>query len=300
MNDLQIDYFLAVADNLSFTKTAAEKYVSQPAISKQISAMEEELGVQLFHRGHKSLRLTEAGGLFAEFYRKQRQSLILLTEKAKESADEGIILRVGMGSGWSMDGIIPKIHQQLKEREIPVSIIVETYTFQQLSTAVTSNEIDLALTLQTDVPSLPHLMSFRLTSVPCFISYSNDLPLAKKPKLEPMDFQNEPFFSPVADENTYISGIVKSYCEPYGFTPRLRSVRNVESLIVGVRNGLGVAVVDEWTKASLEPNCSFLPVSGMHEIAAVWHRNNVNPGLSPFLEALAAIYYPNGNAPFDI
>ena len=61
MNDLQIDYFMAVGTNLSFTKTSQELYVSQPAISKQIKLMEEELGVRLFYRNNKKTELTEAG-----------------------------------------------------------------------------------------------------------------------------------------------------------------------------------------------------------------------------------------------
>jgi len=48
MNDLEIDYFMAVATNLSFTKTSEELYVSQPAISRQIASLEKELGVTLF------------------------------------------------------------------------------------------------------------------------------------------------------------------------------------------------------------------------------------------------------------
>ena len=58
MNDLQIDYFMAVGTNLSFTKTSQELYVSQPAISKQIKLMEEELGVRLFYRNNKKTELT--------------------------------------------------------------------------------------------------------------------------------------------------------------------------------------------------------------------------------------------------
>lgn len=297
MNDLQIEYFLSVAEHLSFTKTAAEKFVSQPAVSKQISAMEEELGVPLFIRGHKMVRLTEAGELFADFYRKQRQSLMLLTQKAKETVDEGTVLRLGTGSGWALDHMLPKIHPKLKECTPPVSAMVETYSFQQLSTAIASNEVDIAITLQTDIPALPYLMSYRLITVPCYIAYSNQLKLAEKPDLEPMDFQQEYFFAPVSDESAYISGVIKSFCEPYGFTPKLRVVRNIESLIIGVINGLGVAIIDEWTMTALGKNCLFLKVEATHDIAVVWHRNNTNPGLSPFLQALAAIYYPNGNVP---
>ena len=69
MNDLQIDYFMAVATNLSFTKTSEELFVSQPAISKQISLMEKELGVKLFIRNNKKTTLTKAGELYYEFVR---------------------------------------------------------------------------------------------------------------------------------------------------------------------------------------------------------------------------------------
>ena len=53
MNDLQIDYFMAVATNSSFTKTSEELFVSQPAISKQIALLERELGVKLFIRNNR-------------------------------------------------------------------------------------------------------------------------------------------------------------------------------------------------------------------------------------------------------
>lgn len=61
MNDLQIDYFMAVATNSSFTKTSEELFVSQPAISKQIALLERELGVKLFIRNNRRtlrMRLT--------------------------------------------------------------------------------------------------------------------------------------------------------------------------------------------------------------------------------------------------
>lgn len=61
MNDLQIDYFMAVATNSSFTKTSEELFVSQPAISKQIALLERELGVKLFIRNIGEQNLQRQG-----------------------------------------------------------------------------------------------------------------------------------------------------------------------------------------------------------------------------------------------
>lgn len=72
MNDLQIDYFMAVATNLSFTKTSEELYVSQPAISKQISQLEKELGVKLFTRNNRKTELTDAGRLYFDLFNRYK------------------------------------------------------------------------------------------------------------------------------------------------------------------------------------------------------------------------------------
>ena len=64
MDNLGIDYFLEVANNLSFSQTAEKFYVSQPAVSKQIKALELRLGCTLFKRTNKGVCLTESGNLF--------------------------------------------------------------------------------------------------------------------------------------------------------------------------------------------------------------------------------------------
>ena len=67
MNDLQIDCFLAVARNLSFTKAASELYISQPAVSRQIAALEDKLGFVLFDRSKRNIKLTKSVNYFNLF-----------------------------------------------------------------------------------------------------------------------------------------------------------------------------------------------------------------------------------------
>ena len=64
MNTIQLECFLAVARNLSFSKAAREVKITQPAVSHQIRSLEEELGVNLFRRTSKSVSLTQEGRRF--------------------------------------------------------------------------------------------------------------------------------------------------------------------------------------------------------------------------------------------
>lgn len=70
-----INYFLAVAEYRSFTRAATSLYVSQPALSQQIKQLEEQLGCQLFDRSGRSVRLTDAGEMYARYARNALQDL---------------------------------------------------------------------------------------------------------------------------------------------------------------------------------------------------------------------------------
>src|SRR4051812_48346446 len=79
--------FEAAARNLSFTKAAGELFVTQSAISRQIKALEDQLGLQLFRRRHRELRLTEAG---QTLYKAAAEALRVLRDAA---------VRLGAGRG---------------------------------------------------------------------------------------------------------------------------------------------------------------------------------------------------------
>ena len=98
----QIRYFQSVVKLGSFTEAAEEHYISQSAISQQIKALEDELGVKLLERKKRSFTLTEAGEYF------YRKSLVLVAdydsivrEVQNISGSRGELLKVGLLKGYS-------------------------------------------------------------------------------------------------------------------------------------------------------------------------------------------------------
>ena len=67
MNTTQLECFMAVANFLNFSRAAEHLKITQPAVSHQINALEDELGVKLFHRTSKSVRLTQEGFWFTQY-----------------------------------------------------------------------------------------------------------------------------------------------------------------------------------------------------------------------------------------
>ena len=81
-----LNYFLMVAREENITKAAQLLHVTQPTLSRQLMQLEEELGVQLFHRGKYNVTLTEEGLLL----RRRAQELVTLSEKTKQELQQDL------------------------------------------------------------------------------------------------------------------------------------------------------------------------------------------------------------------
>lgn len=250
MNDLQIDYFMAVGTNLSFTKTSQELYVSQPAISKQIKLMEEELGVKLFYRNNKRTELTEAGKLFYEFfgnYKAERknvtQKAILLQDRERRS------LKVGFLEGWDLTMILPQFNRRLREVFPDIEIEIDCAGVKELAASVLSGRLDLAMSLHNSLYDLEDFSCNDIGKAKKVLMYSSRSRYAEIEKPAMGDFRDALFVAPTCIDDKVVERIVQSYCKPFGFTPEIKFVHNFEAMITYVRNDMGVAFADSWNWA---------------------------------------------------
>ncbi len=100
MNILQIKYFLVLANELHFWKTAEKVFISQSSLSRQIQALEEELGIQLFERDKRNVKLTNAGKFLQEQWAMKMKELDQIQRQAKkiEEGNSGTIAITYPGS----------------------------------------------------------------------------------------------------------------------------------------------------------------------------------------------------------
>ena len=141
-------YFLTVAKEQSFTKAAEQLHITQPTLSRQLAALEEELGTALFNRGGRCITLTAAGLLL-----KRRALEIMDLEdkiideiKGNEDVIEGVIT-IGCGEFAAVE-ILAQISRSFKEKYPLVQIALHTATADTVYEMMNKGLVDIALFLE--------------------------------------------------------------------------------------------------------------------------------------------------------
>lgn len=280
LNSLQIEYFIAVAENLSFTKAANNLYVTQPAISHQIAKLEKELDVALFNRTNKGIELTAGGELLYDFFKDNKQQLYNLKKEAKSlNGNEINDISLGCLEGWNITSFFPKILREIETRYPGVELSMECYDTKELVSALLNNDLDAIITLDVTLGDISGLNSEILCEVDQLLLYSSYHYLAKKENLKPYDFRNEYFYTLKSSEASFAKDLVISYCKPYGFIPKIKTVRNFDSIYICVQNGMGVAIVNSLVRVKDNIDFSYIKLDDTFSISFAYRTNDERKGL---------------------
>lgn len=188
-------YFLTVAKEQSFTKAAEQLHLTQPTLSRQLAAFEEELGIKLFVRKGKSITLTDEGILL-----KRRALEILNLEertleelKGTEKVIEGTVI-VGCGE-FSAVEILAQICKRYKESYPLVQIAIHTATADTIYEMMNKGLVDVALFLEpVDTEGLDYIRI--MDSDHWVVGMRPDDPLAGKEFIEKQDLLDKPLILP--------------------------------------------------------------------------------------------------------
>ena len=188
-------YFLTVAKEQSFTKAAEQLHITQPTLSRQMAAFEEELGVTLFIRSGKKISLTEEGILL-----KRRALEILNLEektleelKGKEDVVEGNIT-IGCGEFAAVE-TLAEICKTYKEKYPLVQIVLHTATADAVYEMINKGIVDIALFMEpVDTEGMDYI---RITDCDHWcVGMRPDDPLAEKEFIKKEDLIGKPLILP--------------------------------------------------------------------------------------------------------
>lgn len=152
MNTTQLECFMAVSNFLNFSRAAEHLRLTQPAVSHQINSLEDELGVKLFHRTSKRVRLTQAGHLFSQYAQEILSLSHLSKERLKESRQTSVIpFGIGCHSFLELERIKPVLKQLRVDFPLllPALRLVSSASLENL---LEDGEVQVMLTFQDNSP----------------------------------------------------------------------------------------------------------------------------------------------------
>ena len=296
MTSQQIQYFLSAAAHLSFTKAADEFFTSQPTISRQVAALEEELGFELFYRDGKQLRLT-AGGvvMLAEF--KQQQAAVQSAVRRVEQIRNGFegTLNIAYLTGLNTDYYVYPPTMEFSETHPGVVVNVDSGSFSALRYRLENNEYDVIFTYDFELPFIRDSLSQRVYRCGCALISSSGHPLAARNRMTARDFHGQTLILPATfDSRDRLSDMQKLLMRGFGCTKEdfsrmnIRMVDTLETKQFLVRSGAGIGITGTCMDYAYDSRYTLFPLPGeTMEIHAVWRRDNLNPAIPLYIQTLS-------------
>jgi DNA-binding transcriptional LysR family regulator len=281
--------FLAVAEQLSFVRAARQLHLSQPALSGQIRKLEEELGVQLFLRNRRTVRLTDAGRIFQEEARATLARAKQAADRAQKAARGEIgRLRIGFVSSAALE-IVPDIVVAFRKQHPEVTLdLINVRTVSQVKGLI-GKTIDvgfLRLPLSNDQLSITVIHREPFVAV-----LPKDHPLARNRQIRVEQLRNESF---IAYGRRWAPGFydtVVQICTGAGFHPNIvLETGEMYTAVALVAAGAGVAILPRSVVLSQEKNIVRMPLhaSVSSEIAIAVRKNEQSSLVSSFVALAAA------------
>jgi DNA-binding transcriptional LysR family regulator len=237
----QLEYFVAVAEEASFTRAAARVHVAQPGVSAQVRRLEAELGQQLLDRSGRSVRLTDVGRSVLPFARAALEAVA----NARLTVDElaGLVhgqVTVGMVSGCALP-VLAELLAAFHDRHPGVAIGLTEDGSDRLTEMLGTGQLDLAL-IGTAGRAAPGLETVVIADDALLAAVERRHPLAANTTVGLTALRDQPLIS--LPRGTGVRAAFDAACAKAGCTPRIvleASALPMVALLAG--RGLGVAIV---------------------------------------------------------
>ncbi|WP_414569884.1 LysR family transcriptional regulator [Nostoc sp. CCY 9925] len=282
-------YFIAVAEELHFSRAAERLHIAQPPLSQQIQQLEAQLGVELFHRKTKrQVQLTEAGQVFLqEAYQllAQLQKAIEVTQKIGRG--EKGQLRIGFTSLVTYN-LLPVILRQFREQFPEVELILQELTTTEQERSLQENRIHVGF---AHPPLEDNTLNQKcIQQETLIVALAETHFLTEQEKISVRSLINENFIMFPRHLGSGLYDQIVSLCQQGNFSPKVTQEAIQMQTIIGlVSAGMGIAIVPSSLQNLQRTGVvyrSFEEKTPLVETAIVWREEDMAPVLREFLQML--------------
>ncbi len=290
MNFRKLQYFCTIAAEGSFSKAAEKLFVAQPALSRQVSELEEEVGTPLFNRLARGVSLTAAGKCFLDDAVKMLSDLEDAKNRAVQAA-EGKIgnLNIGLIEFFSWHKSVVQPIRLFREENENVSLRLSTWEASiDIQERILTGELDCGFSFNRPQED-KHLSGVPVLSVNFLIAVPANSPLAKRSEINMHELAEEQFVWIPREIAPRHYDRCLMVCNQAGFSPRIAQTATTESGRLSlVAAGVGCAIVSSASILWKPEQVSLLRLSDIDlraELELVWHIENKSPALRSFILA---------------
>lgn len=287
-----LKYFVAVAEEQSYTKAAQRLFISQPPLSRQIQNLENELGVQLFERGSRPVKMTEVGQFF------YLHAVKLLTQ-AKEI--KSMTQRVGSAEktltigfvGSLLFGLLPKILYLFRQQQPQLKIELKEMNTKLQIESLKEGSIDVGFgRLRISDPAIRRILLRNETLVVAVHEQHRFSQAAPGLHLSDLTHENILIFPNHAKPN--FSTQIRNLFYEHGLDPaHLTEVREVQLALGLVAAAEGMCIVPESAKAIQIPNVIFIPLLDKAAVSPIFlaaRHMDENQNIQSMLDSVYQVY----------
>jgi DNA-binding transcriptional LysR family regulator len=287
----QLRTFVAVAEDLHVGRAARRLHLAQPTLSRQIAALERELGVELFSRARRRFQLTSAGAVFLA----EARAVLQRAENAKRHAQRAArgeigILRLGFVQSAMFD-VLPRLARRFRAECPGVRLDARAMTTLEQIAALRSDRIDVGLLRPqqpaNDAAQRPGFQFRVLSRDQMVVALPTAHRLARRRRLALANLSDEPFILHSKEAGSTGYDLVIERCEQVGFTPDVvQQAKDTSTIVALVSAGIGVSILIgppppiDPTLVVYRPLTDDLPT---WDLALVWSPGNPSTALTKFL-----------------
>ena len=241
----QLRYFASVAAHGSFSRAASYLHLTQPAVSRQVQSLEEELGLALLLRTSNTVSLTAAGEVFYE----EARDLLARADQAIRRVrpqKERAVLRVAYVASL-VAGILPRAIQRFEAAAPQVRLELFDSTPREIGKRASGDGLDLAILAQGLEGCLPEFQWMELRRLSPLLVMPRRHPLARLARIDPAMLREQPLHGLGRADFPEYAERLRPILQPFGISPRLASHRaeGVATLFATLEASGGLAVLTE-------------------------------------------------------